>query len=53
MAKDTVLIVDDEADVRGSVNVALTGAGYEVIEAEDGEQALGGDQESIGRQTRT
>ncbi len=35
-----VLVVDDEADVRKAVNVALTKSGYEVIEAEDGEKAI-------------
>jgi two-component system chemotaxis response regulator CheY len=35
-----VLVVDDEADVRRAVNVALTKSGYEVIEAEDGKQAI-------------
>ncbi|MCI0529949.1 MAG: response regulator, partial [Nitrospira sp.] len=29
-----------EADVRKAVNVALTKSGYEVIEAEDGKQAI-------------
>jgi two-component system chemotaxis response regulator CheY len=32
-----VLVVDDEADVRKSVRLILSKAGYEVIEAEDGE----------------
>lgn len=40
MTKDTVLIVDDEADIRALISITLTSAGYEVIEAEDGEQAL-------------
>ena len=35
-----VLVVDDEADVRKAVNVALTKSGYEVIEAEDGKEAI-------------
>jgi len=34
-----VLVVDDEADVRKAVRIALTKSGYEVIEAEDGEKA--------------
>lgn len=40
MAKGNVLIVDDEPDVRALISIALTMAGYDVIEAENGEQAL-------------
>ena len=36
----TVLIVDDEARMRRLVKDFLTKAGYHVIEAEDGDQAL-------------
>jgi two-component system chemotaxis response regulator CheY len=32
-----VLVIDDEADVRKSVRLILSKAGYDVIEAEDGE----------------
>lgn len=35
-----VLVIDDEADVRKSVTMALTKSGYEVIEAEDGQKAI-------------
>lgn len=34
-----VLVVDDEPDVRKIVRMTLEKAGYDVIEAEDGEQA--------------
>jgi len=37
MSEGKVLVVDDEADVRKSVRLILSKAGYDVIEAEDGE----------------
>lgn len=37
---ETILVVDDEAQVRGLARDILLGAGYQVLEAEDGEQAL-------------
>ncbi len=40
MAKGGVLVVDDEADVRKSIRLSLTKADYDVVEAEDGEQAI-------------
>ena len=39
MAK-TVMIVDDSASLRQVVRMALSGAGYEVMEAGDGQEAL-------------
>lgn len=39
MAK-TVMVVDDSLSVRNVVGIALKGAGYDVIDAEDGKQAL-------------
>jgi two-component system cell cycle sensor histidine kinase/response regulator CckA len=37
---ETILVVDDEAPVRALARDILLGAGYRVLEAEDGEQAL-------------
>jgi two-component system cell cycle sensor histidine kinase/response regulator CckA len=37
---ETILVVDDEARVRALARDILLGAGYRVLEAEDGEQAL-------------
>ena len=36
----TILVVDDEEGIRTVLRLALTRAGYEVVEAEDGEVAL-------------
>ncbi|MEX2490450.1 MAG: response regulator [Nitrospirales bacterium] len=43
--KGRVLIVDDEPDVRKVVKMTLNKAGYDVIEAEDGEKAIAAIQE--------
>lgn len=40
MAKDQILVVDDNEDIRFFVKTALTPEGFEVIEAVDGTQAL-------------
>jgi len=37
---ETILVVDDEAQVRTLARDILLGAGYRVLEAEDGERAL-------------
>lgn len=36
----TIMIVDDSASIRQVVNITLTGAGYQVIQAQDGQDAL-------------
>ena len=40
MSEGRVLVVDDEAEVRKSVRLILSKAGYDVIEAADGEAGL-------------
>ena len=40
MGRGRVLVVDDEADMRKSLRLTLTKAGYDVVEAEDGEKAI-------------
>ena len=40
MAAATVMIVDDDPDIRRTVRLVLTKAGYQVVEASDGEAAI-------------
>ncbi len=40
MALGRVLVVEDEPDIRKSVRLILTKAGYDVIEAADGEKGI-------------
>ena len=37
---ERILVVDDEQDIRHSLEIVLGGAGYQVVCAEDGEEAL-------------
>jgi two-component system chemotaxis response regulator CheY len=40
MSNGRVLVIDDEAEVRQSVRMILTKAGYDVVDAEDGEKGI-------------
>lgn len=40
MGQGRILVIDDEADVRKTVRLTLARAGYDVVEAEDGEKAM-------------
>ena len=40
MAHETILVIDDEALIRRTVGKRLQSAGYDVLEAETGQQAL-------------
>ena len=51
-AKSRILIVDDEADFLFSASVALRQAGYEVVGAGDGEEALSRIRESLRARKR-
>ena len=40
MPKGKIIVIDDEADVREVLRLHLEGAGYNVLEAEDGEAGI-------------
>jgi diguanylate cyclase (GGDEF)-like protein len=40
MPRTKILIIDDDPDIRDVLNITLTGEGYDVIEASDGEEGL-------------
>jgi two-component system, OmpR family, KDP operon response regulator KdpE len=40
MNDTTILVVDDEPQIRRVLRVTLSSNGYEVIEAKDGEEAI-------------
>ena len=40
MSLGRILVVDDEEEVRRAVRLTLTKAGYEVVDAEDGEKGI-------------
>jgi len=46
-ARPRILLVDDESDFRFSASIALRKAGFEVVEAADGEEALSRIQEFL------
>lgn len=39
MTKRRILVIDDDATIRQTLDIALTKAGYEVLQARDGEEA--------------
>jgi DNA-binding response OmpR family regulator len=39
MTQRRILVIDDEATIRQTLDIALTKAGYEVLQAGDGEEA--------------
>ncbi len=41
MAQQTILIVEDDPDIRDAIRILLTGEGYRILEAENGAKALG------------
>jgi DNA-binding NtrC family response regulator len=40
MTKRRILVIDDDASIRQTLEIALTKVGYEVLQARDGEEAL-------------
>lgn len=47
-SRAVALVVDDEAGIRDFLKIALESAGYEVLSAADGEEALGISQRFLG-----
>ena len=41
MSQPLILLIDDEKNIRRTLNLILSGEGYEVREAESGDEALG------------
>ena len=39
MTKRRILVIDDDASIRQTLDIALTKVGYEVLQARDGEEA--------------
>ena len=40
MNTQTILVVDDDAEIREGIRILLTGENYTILEAESGAQAL-------------
>ena len=40
MAEQTILIAEDDADIRDGVRILMAGEGYRILEAENGPKAL-------------
>ncbi|WP_245540249.1 response regulator [Sediminispirochaeta bajacaliforniensis] len=41
MNSQTILIVEDEAEIREGIRILLSGENYTILEAENGQQGLG------------
>ncbi len=40
MSKETIMVVDDEKEIRELIAIYLKNEGYRVLQAEDGEEGL-------------